>query len=269
MSSPNEITPGHLRRLIGTPVCPVVVDVCTDEDFAQDPRLIPGAIRHRHTDMNGLIERLQGRASVIVCQKGCKLSQGVVSWLQSNGATSEYLTGGVMAWRDAGMPLVPVATIPSNADGTTVWITPTRPKIDRIACPWLIRRFVDREAKFLFVSGSEVENAAEQFGATPFDVEGVHFGHRGDRCTFDTMLDEFELKCPALGRLALAVRAADTNRHDLHPVAPGLLAISVGLSRQYSDDQQQLAAGMALYDGLFRWARDGAEEGHDWPHEPA
>ncbi|UXX83451.1 chromate resistance protein ChrB domain-containing protein [Roseovarius pelagicus] len=266
MPGPNEITTKQLMRLVGTPDCPVIVDVRTSDDFADDPRMIPSAIRHKHTDLDGLIVRLAGRASVIVCQKGRKLSQGVVSWLQSNGATSEYLKGGLLNWRDAVLPLIPAAAVPTGTDGATRWITRTRPKIDRIACPWLIRRFVDREAKFLFVARSEVASAAEHFGATPFDIEGVHFSHRGDRCTFDTMIEEFELKCPALGRLALAVRAADTNRHDLHPVAPGLLAISVGLSRQYKDDQQQLKAGLALYDGLYRWARDGVDEGHDWPH---
>ena len=138
-------------------------------------------------------------------------------------------------------------------------------RIDRIACAWLIRRFVDRDARFLFVAPGEVLAAAEQFNATPFDVEGVHFTHRGDHCTFDTMLAEFDLKCSALKQLALAVRAADTNRLDLHPIAAGLLAISVGLSRQFSNDQEQVEAGLALYDGLFRWARDGVDEGHDWP----
>jgi len=106
---------------------------------------------------------------------------------------------------------------------------------------------------------------AERFGATPFDVEGVFWSHRGENCTFDTMLAEFGLNTEALGRLATVIRAADTNRHDLAPQAAGLLALSVGLSRQYRSDEAQLEAGMALYDALYRWARDGAEEGHDWP----
>lgn len=268
MPGPSEISTRQLKRLVGTPTCPVIVDICTPEDFAADPRLVPSAIRHSHNELDALLERLDGRPSVIICQKGRKLSQGVVSWLQSQGAASEYLSGGVQAWRAEGLPMVPVASVPFNDAGKTIWVTRARPKIDRIACPWLIRRFVDRNAQFLFVAASEVPGAAEHFGATPFDVEGVHFTHRGEHCTFDTMLEEFGLKCQALGRLALAVRAADTNRLDLHPVAPGLLAISVGLSRQYKDDHEQLKAGLSLYDGLFRWARDGFEEGHDWPHLP-
>jgi len=265
MPAPNEITTTQLNRLIGTPDCPVIVDVCIDDDFNADPRLIPSALRHPHTDLPGLAERLKGRPSVVVCQKGKKLSQGVVSWLHGQGLKSEFLAGGNFAWRDGGLPLVETKIVAFDANGQTRWITRHRPKIDRIACPWLIRRFVDRNAAFFFVGPAEVEAAAKLFSATPFDVEDVAFSHRGDHCTFDTMLDEFNLHTPALDRMALAIRAADTNRHDLHPVAAGLLAISVGLSRQYRNDHEQLDAGMHLYDGLYRWARDGFEEGHDWP----
>ena len=125
-------------------------------------------------------------------------------------------------------------------DGTTLWVTRHRPKIDRIACPWLIRRFVDPGARFLFVSPAEVAGVAERYSATPFDVEDVFWSHRGEKCTFDTMLDEFGLRTAALDKLATVVRAADTNAHDLAPEAAGLLALSVGLSRQYRDDHAQL-----------------------------
>ncbi len=269
MPAPHEITPSQLMRLIGTPLCPAIIDVCQPEDFAADPRLIPGARRHSHTDLPGLITSLNGRAAVIVCQKGRKLSQGVVSALQAEGIAAEYLKGGVMAWRDSGAPLVPVAAVPFDDAMQTCWITRARPKIDRIACPWLIRRFVDPGARFLFVAPSEVSAAARLFGATPFDTEDADFTHEGDRCTFDVMVERFGLSSPALDRLALAIRAADTNRHELHPIAAGLLAVSVGLSRQYRNDQAQLEAAMPLYDALYRWARDGHEEGHDWPHAGA
>ena len=133
----------------------------------------------------------------------------------------------------------------------------------------VLRIRAERPPWFARVVGSpgvrEVEGVADRFGATPFDVEGVFWSHRGDTCTFDTMLDEFGLRTDALDRLALVVRGADTNRHDLTPQSAGLLALSVGLSRQYRDDTQQLDAGMALYDALYRWARDGQDEGHDWP----
>lgn len=266
MTAPNEITPERLLRLIGTPACPAIFDISIDPDFDADPYLIPGSSRHSHTDRIGLRDRLAGQAAVLTCQKGKKLSQGMVSWLRSEGVAAEYLRGGMYGWRDTPTaPRIPASALPAPVDGATLWVTRHRPKIDRIACPWLIRRFVDRAARFLFVSPYEVTGVAEKFGATQFDIEDVFWSHRGDACTFDTMLDEFGLRTEALDRLSHVVRAADTNRHDLAPQAAGLLAVSVGLSRQYRDDHAQLEAGMTLYDALYRWARDGADEGHDWP----
>ena len=146
-------------------------------------------------------------------------------------------------------------------------MTRARPKVDRIACPWLIRRFVDPAAVFLFVSPSEVAAVAERFDATPFDVdvETAFWSHRGAFCTFDVMLDAFGLRAPALDRLALIVRGADTAQLGLAPEAAGLLAASLGLSRMYRDDLAQLQAGMALYDAFYRWCRDAVSETHDWP----
>jgi hypothetical protein len=213
-----------------------------------------------------LKDRLAGRACVVVCQRGLKLSQGLVAHLRSDGVEAEYLSGGIYAWRDQKDTVrIPAKALPAPVEGATLWVTRHRPKIDRIACPWLIRRFVDTSARFLFVSPSAVMGVADRFGATPFDVEDVALSHRGANCTFDAMLDDFALHTPALDHLARVVRAADTNRHDLAPEAAGLLALSVGLSRQYKDDQAQLDAGLTLYDALYRWARDGQGEGHDWP----
>jgi hypothetical protein len=144
-------------------------------------------------------------------------------------------------------------------------VTRARPKVDRIACPWLIRRFVDPAAVFLFVAAPQVMAVAERFGATPFDVDGVFWSHRGETCTFDTMLEEFGLSTPALGRLATIVRGADTARLDLAPQCAGLLAASLGLSRMHRDDLAQLEAGMALYDAFHLWCRDATEEVHNWP----
>ena len=266
MAAPNEITVPQLLRLIGTPQAPVIVDLSIDPDFDADPFLIPCAFRHPHTDVAGLKARLAWRACVLVCQRGIKLSQGMAAWLRNDGIAAEYLAGGMYAWRDhAGAPRIPAKALPEPVGGSTLWVTRHRPKIDRIACPWLIRRFVDPQARFLYVSPSEVAGVADRYGATPFDVEGVFWSHRGALCTFDTMLDEFALRSEALDILSRVVRGADTNRHDLMPEAAGLLAISVGLSRQFRDDHDQLEAGMVLYDALYRWARDGQGEGHDWP----
>ena len=145
------------------------------------------------------------------------------------------------------------------------WVTRERPKIDRIACPWLIRRLIDRQAVFLFVAASEVEAVADRFGATPFDIEGVFWSHRGPLCTFDAMIEEFRLASPTLDRLARIVRAADTATLEAEPQAAGLLAASLGLSRMYKHDLDQLEAGMLLYDAFYRWCRDAAEETHNWP----
>ncbi|WP_299983422.1 sulfurtransferase/chromate resistance protein [uncultured Ruegeria sp.] len=266
MAAPNAITPRQLLRLIGTPQAPALIDVRTDADFKDDPCLIPGAVHQSHDDVAGIKKLSDDRPCVVICQKGKKLSQGVVSWLQADGVTAEYLEGGMFGWHAmAGAQSVPVSALPAPVGGHTLWVTRHRPKIDRIACPWLIRRFVDARARFLFVAPGEIQGVAEHFGATPFDVEGTHWSHRGDKCTFDTMLDEFTLHSEPLNRMATIVRAADTNQHDTAPEAAGLLAISVGLSRQYRDDHQQLEAGLHLYDALYRWARDGSEETHDWP----
>jgi hypothetical protein len=144
-------------------------------------------------------------------------------------------------------------------------VTRARPKVDRIACPWLIRRFVDPNAVFLFVPPAEVGAVAERFAATPFDIDNVFWTHRGDRCTFDVMVEEFGLSGEPLARLAVIVRGADTARPDLVPEAAGLLAASLGLSRMYADDLEQLEAGMLLYDAFYRWCRDATDETHTWP----
>ncbi|MGI9500776.1 MAG: chromate resistance protein ChrB domain-containing protein [Geminicoccaceae bacterium] len=266
MPSPNEITISQLSRLIGTPNAPVLVDVCIDEDFQEDPRLIPGSCRQPFGSIAELAPRLAGKRVVVICLKGKKLSQGAAAVLRDRGIAAESLEGGIVAWRDASEPLVPADKLPRrNPEGRTVWVTRQRPKIDRIACPWLIRRFVDPAALFLFVAPSEVLAVAERFDAAPFDVEDVFWSHRGDRCTFDAMIEAFALGTEPLQRLATIVRAADTNRHDLAPQAAGLLAASLGLSRMYRDDLAQLEAGMSLYDAFYRWARDAVDEGHDWP----
>jgi len=268
MSPFNTISPDKLVRLIGTPKCPALIDVRTDDDFEADPRLIPGSLRHPFAEVSDWASEWTGRNVVVICQKGLKLSHGVAAWLRHHGVPSDSLEGGVLAWAEAGLPMVAQSKLPPrNRHGQTVWVTRSRPKIDRIACPWLIRRFVDPRAVFLFVAASEVQSVAERFGATPFDIEGenVFWSHRGEFCTFDVMVQEFGLGTEPLRRLATIVRGADTARLDLAPEAAGLLAASLGLSRMYSDDLAQLEAGLALYDAFYRWCRDATDETHNWP----
>lgn len=225
-TSYTSISSEKLSRLIGTPNVPTLVDVRSDEDFAADPRLIPSAGRRSHLEIEEWAASLKGHSVVVICHKGQGLSEG---------------------------------------RGRTVWVTRSRPKIDRIACPWLIRRFVDPAAVFLFVTSSEIESVAERFEATPFDVENVFWSHRGELCTFDVMVKEFGLSAPPIERLATMVRAADTGCLDLSPEAPGLLAASLGLSRMYDDDLDQLDAGLLLYAVFYRWCRDATNETHNWP----
>ena len=265
-SSYTSISSDKLSRLIGTVNAPVLVDVRIDEDFAADPHLIPGAIRRSHLDVQGWASEMTGRSVVVVCNKGEKLSEGTAAWLRCGNVSAEILEGGHLGWREAKLPTVPADRIPSrDGRGRTVWVTRSRPKIDRIACPWLIRRFVDPAAVFLYVTSAEVEAVAERFDATPFDIENVFWSHRGELCTFDVMVKEFGLSTPPLERLATMVRAADTARLDLSPEAPGLLAASLGLSRMFDDDLEQLNAGILLYDAFYRWCRDATKETHNWP----
>ena len=270
MANFGAISADKLSKLVGTPQSPVLIDVRDDEDFAAHPFLIPASIRRDFAAVDQWAAAHAGASVVIICQRGKKLSEGVAAVLRLAGAQAEILEGGAEAWIASGLPMVPVEKIPGGSSaGGTLWVTRSRPKIDRIACPWLIRRFVDPAARFLFVSAAEVPAVAEKFGATPFDIEGVFWSHRGETCTFDTMIEEFRLHFAALARLADIVRGADTDRLDLAPQAAGLLAVSLGLSRMHGSDLAQLEDGMLIYDAFYRWARDATEERHNWEtHTP-
>jgi hypothetical protein len=145
------------------------------------------------------------------------------------------------------------------------WVTRERPKIDRIACPWLVARFIDREAEFLYVPASQVLAVAQATGATPYDIPGVEMSHVGELCSFDAFLAKYRLDDPALRQLAAIVRGADTSRLELTPQSAGLYAVSLGLSQLFADDHQMLRHGMVLYDALYAWCRFCQQETHAWP----
>lgn len=267
MASTTSITIDKLMRLVGMSNCPTLIDVRTDEDFGLDPRLIPGSRRRPWDTVGAWSATIQGTA-VLVCQDGRSLSEGCAAWQRQSGVAAEALDGGAPIWFKTGLPMVPEAKLPPrDREGRNTWVTRARPNIDRIACPWLIRRFVNPNAAFLFVAPAEVMVVAKRFGAAPFDVDdkGVFWSHGGEFCTFDVMVQEFGLGSPALDRLATIVRAADTARPELAHEAPGLLAASLGLSRMFSDDLPQLDAGMLLYDAFYRWRRDATAETQNWP----
>jgi len=145
------------------------------------------------------------------------------------------------------------------------WITRERPKIDRIACPWLIARFIDKEPEFLFVAADRVVEVAGETGATPFDIPRVELSHDGPLCSFDAFLKKYGLRDPALAELAVIVRGADTGKLELAPQSPGLLALSLGLSAMFADDHEMLREGMIVYDAFYAWLRSARGESHGWP----
>src|SRR5262245_3066181 len=268
MPSITTITTSQLSRLVGLPQTPVIIDVRIDDDFRTDPRLLPGSLRRDYRAIQQWAAELRGKSVIVVCQRGQKLSEGTAAWLRHEGIDAQNLEGGFEAWQKAGELLVRTDKIPARDEkGRTIWVTRARPKVDRIACPWLIRRFVDPNAVFLFVVPAEVTAVAERFNATPFDIEGVFWSHRGETCTFDTMITEFALKSEPLLLLAKIVRGADTARPDLTPQSAGLLAASLGYSRMYREDLPQLEAAMGFYDAMYRWCRDATAETHNWERQ--
>lgn len=265
MSSLNSITPDKLFRLIGTPSCPAILDV-RDAQPALIPSSRPLAV--------GAVEGSAGdiaEAAIVVCEGGGSRSAGAAALLRSKGVNAEILEGGFSSWQAANLPVVDASRLPPrDSDSRTRWVTRARPKVDRIACPWLIRRFVDPRAVFLFVAPSEVEGVASDLDGAAFDYEGVFWSHRGEQCSFDTMVEELGLGgFEALQRLRVIVRGADTGRPEIAPQAAGLVAASLGLSRMFADDLEQLEAGMMIYDAFYRWCRDAVDETHDWvSHSP-
>ena len=263
MPSPTEITVPQLSRLLGLPAAPRLIDVRTDEEFTADPRLIPAARHQDYRAKSGWAEKYSGHSVIVYCQQGLTLSQGTAAWLRHNRIDAQTLEGGYDSWIKGRQPLLYTGRLPARDEaGRTVWVTRARPKIVRIACPWLIRRFIDPDAIFLFVAPSEVPAVAERFKATPFDIDGAFWSDRGEKCTFDVMIEELGLGFDALDRLARIVRGADTGRLDLTPQSAGLLAASLGFSRMYRDDLAQLEAAMPLYDAYYRWCRDATDETH-------
>jgi rhodanese-related sulfurtransferase len=261
-----SISTEKLARLIGTGSCPSIIDVRSDPT-----ELVPASVTRTAESVTDWAGVLAAKPAVVLCAHGGSRSNGVAAVLRSAGINAEVLEGGFEAWQKTGLPVIDVSKLPAaQSQGRTVWVTRARPKVDRIACPWLIRRFVDPDAMFLFVPPSDVAEVAERFDATPFDVEGVFWSHRGERCTFDVMVEELGLgSFDGLRRLAVIVRGADTAHPEIAPQAAGLLAASLGLSRMHSSDLEQLEDGMILYDAFYRWCRDAVDETHDWvSHAP-
>lgn len=268
-----SISPQDLWHAMATPRAPQLVDVRRRDIYESVAELLPASVWREPTalaDWIGTLDR--ARPIVVACKAGKELSQTITAELRAAGYDAAMLAGGQGAWLDAGLPTIDRATadriMPKRP---SVWITRRRPKIDRIACPWLITRFIDAHAKFLFVDPDYVEAAAAEFGGIPFDIPNVEISHEGARCSFDTLLKLFGLESePSFARLALIVRGADTARPDLAPEAAGLHAVSLGLSALAGDDDHGLLKqGFIIYDALFAWLRFAADEKHNWPAKAA
>ena len=268
---PRRISPLDLVALTGTDRFPHLIDVRRESVFRSSGRRIAGAVWRDHLKTaEWLPEFADGKQIVVYCSHGHNVSELAVARLAAAGAYVASLEGGMDAYEKADGAMVtrngPGVDV---AAGPSIWVTRERPKIDRIACPWLIRRFIDPYAVFHFVAAEWVKDVAEEIGAIPFDVKDVHYSHRGEECTFDTLISEFGLTDPSLLHLARIVRGADTASLDLEPQAAGLLAISLGLSATEDDDLAQLKKGMIIYDALYGWSRHARYETHNWPVKAA
>ena len=226
---PSPFHPNDLYTRLGTAKAPLLIDVRRREAFDADKILIIGAARRLPDDVSKWRNTLPaGKPIVAYCAHGHEVSQGVASTLRGAGMAASYLEGGIAGWQERKLP-----TRRKRDASENKWVTREHPKIDRIACPWLISRFVNPEAEFIYVPAAEVSKVAADVGGTPYDIKGVKFGHVGDQCSFDAIVDTYGIEDPALDRLATIVRGADTSRPDLTPQCEGLLAISYGLSSNF------------------------------------
>jgi rhodanese-related sulfurtransferase len=243
---------------------PVVLDVRREPVYAAADRSLPGALRRDPEALLGWAGQLEPlRPVVAVCAFGHNVSHDVAEALSDRGFDATYLDGGIAAWTALGFPLAP------KPAAASVWVTRARPKVDRVACPWFIRRFMDPDARFVFVPPRDVTRVAAQSGGTAFDIPGAPYTHADEtadeRCTFDAFVARHRPDDPALSRLASIVRGADTSRPQLHPAAAGLFATALGMSALVADDAMLLRTAFPLYDALYLWCRDLQEEVHAWP----
>jgi rhodanese-related sulfurtransferase len=265
------ITADALAARIGTPFAPQLFDVCRPEAHAESTRVIAGSRWRPHMQTNQWGEMLDPNAEVVVCcVHGHNVSQIAAAKLRSHGVKARFLEGGTEGFLAAGGPSVLRKAWPHDLeDQPSRWVTRERPKIDRLACPWFIRRFLDPDAQILYVEAEWVKDIADELGAEPFDIDDVTFGHKGELCSFDTFLDHFGVDDESLHLIARIIRGADTARLDLEPQCAGLLALALGISALHDDDHAALEHGMALYDSLYAWARHARTETHNWPPQGA
>lgn len=280
-SSVPHITPEELAARMGRADALLLLDVRRGRKFAESPLMLAGAQRCAPEDVAVLAAAEPAREVVVYCVYGHNDSADATAMLRAAGWDARALAGGIEGgedgvdappeiaqWRAHRLPAVlkrPDWGV--TGERPSRWITRERPKIDRIACPWLIRRFIDPRAEFFYVPTAEVFSEAARLGAVAYDIPGAPVSHEGEACSFDALLRAFELDLPALDLLARIVRGADTDRLELAAQSAGLLAFSLGLSRLHGDDHAMLAAAMPLYDALYAWCEGAQAETHNWKPE--
>jgi rhodanese-related sulfurtransferase len=256
MNTERAITPFELTQRMAEFPPPVVIDVRRAEAFERDASVIAGAIKRDPESAHVWAQEIDAwRPVVVYCVKGHEVGRDAAQALRERGLDARHLDGGLEAWRASGGKVISYAT-------PTRWVTRERPKIDRIACPWLVRRFIDPSAEVFYVPAGDVRGFAAMRGAEPFDIPGVRYGHSEDRCSFDAFIRLHALADEALDRLAVIVRGADTGVPSLAAESPGLLALSQGLSAVFADDHAMLRAGMMMYDALYLSCREQARASH-------
>ena len=278
----SSISPQAFNARLGRADTPLVLDVRRQARFDESPRLLAGAQRCAPEDVAALAASRPAGEVLVYCVYGHNVSEEAVATLQAAGWSAERIAGGIEGGQDgaddaqaiaqwrAHPPLTFTKRLEWGVTGEkpSRWITRERPKIDRIACPWLIRRFIDSRAEFFYVPTNQVLAQAQVLGAVAYDIPGAPVSHVGALCSFDALLTCFDLQDAALDLLATIVRGADTDRLDLAPQSAGLLAFSLGLSRIHAaDDHAMLKAAMPLYDALYAWCRDrvsAQDETHNW-----
>jgi rhodanese-related sulfurtransferase len=272
------ISPLELNLQLARPGAPLLLDVRRGPAFRASDHLLAGATYCAPEDVAALASAQPPRDVVVYCNYGHEVGRDAATTLRRAGWNARYLQGGIAggepgvdapaeveSWRAA--PALRIRKRPDlgvTGERPSRWITRSRPKIERIACPWLILRFIDPRAQFFYVPPDQVLAQAQELQAVPFDIEGATITHEWERCSFDALLAAFELHDPVLMQLATIVRGADTDRLSIAPQSAGLLAISLGLSALHTDDHAMLQAALPIYDALYAWCRSGQAERHSW-----
>jgi rhodanese-related sulfurtransferase len=257
----------QLFKTLGSAAAPLLLDVRAAPAFQADSRMLAGATWRDPATVADWRKYLPVHRDIVVyCVRGHEISKNTCAALREIGLRVYSLEGGAEAWKSAGLPTIEKHAqlrIPAGVNAPTKWVTRERPKIDRIACPWLIRRFIDPTAEFIYVPAKDVLSASDTQNAIAYDVPNVQFTHRSDECSFDALMADFKLNDPVLTDLAVIVRGADTGQPNLTPQSAGLLAVSLGLSELYRNDHDMLALGMVMYDALYAWLKSARAEIHN------